>query len=299
MPYLIGDVLNWVRYELNDRIVPPATDGAQWKNQELLAHVNRGIATTCDFDNRAAVQNASYQLVPGTKQTLPGDAIALEHVTRNMGTDGETPGRAITTISEEDMTACRPGWHMDLPGKIVRHIIGNPGDPRRYYIWPPSDGTSYVEIQYPQVPDDTQANYTSATATSAAGSTVVTVASTYGIVVGQGIQSVSNYQAIPTPSGTYFTVLASVASIVGNVITLTQPLLQTVNSGDVLSFSDRFPIPDMYATPVFLYVVGFALAKNTARGDLTKYTTFLNDFGRAVGADEQQLDALKIGAVDQ
>ena len=154
MTIAVADLLGRCRASLLDPVVAPATDGVYWSNAELLGHLNAGTAAIVQLDNKAYVVNAAVKLQAGTRQQLPGDAVALAGVRRNLGSDGATPGRAVSVVRMEQMDAARPGWHADPPTAVVRHCMASEADPRRFYVWPPSDGSGYVEVVYEGVPDD-------------------------------------------------------------------------------------------------------------------------------------------------
>jgi len=101
----------------------------------------------------ASVTNESVALVAGTKQSLPSTGILLIDVVRNMGADGDTPGNSIRIIMRKILDAQVPDWHLTAgAAAIIKHYMFDPRDPTNYYIYPPSDATSQVEIIYSSAP---------------------------------------------------------------------------------------------------------------------------------------------------
>jgi hypothetical protein len=71
-----------------------------------------------------------------------------------------------------------------------------------------------------------------------------------------------------------------------------------VTNTDWISFSDPFPLPDLYAEPVFNFMMAHALAKNSTKGDPSLWQTYWNTFMLLLGADTATIDKLGIGKPD-
>lgn len=136
------------------------TTGVRWDSTELLGWLNSGQREMLIYKPNANVKAQAVKLAAGTRQELPSDAVQLIDVTRNMGTDGVTPGRAIRQTERETLDATRPTWHSDTPSAVVKHFIFNQLDPKAFYSYPPqpATGQGYVEMVYGAVPVDATAN---------------------------------------------------------------------------------------------------------------------------------------------
>jgi hypothetical protein len=136
--------------------------GVRWDSTELLGWLNSGQREMLIYKPNANVKALAVKLAAGTRQSLPDDAVQLIDVTRNMGTDGNTPGRAIRQTQREALDATRPTWHSDTASAVVKHFIFNPLDPKAFYNYPPqpATGQGYVETVYGAVPVDATANST-------------------------------------------------------------------------------------------------------------------------------------------
>lgn len=111
---------------------------------------------------------------------------------------------------------------------------------------------------------------------------------TSGIAIGQTVYALT----APGSIGAGATVL----SVAPNVsVTLSTNLAGAVGAGDVLAFSDRFPLPDLYAEPAYLFVLAHALMKNSAKQDIAKSQFFWALFQQELGIDQQSIERLGIG----
>lgn len=143
----VGTILQDLGIALND------TAFVRWTRTELVSAINeaqRVIATLVPFAN---AQTSVMQLVAGTKQTIPSNAIQLLDVIRNMGTSGTTPGRAIKLVTRESLDAADQDWHSASPSQVATNYIYNPADPRHFYVYPPQPNTAAsVELVCATIP---------------------------------------------------------------------------------------------------------------------------------------------------
>lgn len=301
MAISVQQVINRCRLALID-----PTPWTYWSDQELLGHFNNGVAAVVQVDKKASVVNGSFQLTAGTKQTLPADATALIRPVRNMGADGATPGRAIRMIDMELMNAVRPRWHMDPASMEVRNAMADAEDPRRWYNWPPSDGSNYVEIKYDHVPNDSNVAVFQCTAGANAGVNVIQLSNTAGIAVGQMLMDLSaffvappnqpGYPAMPpstSTSGTTVTAITPNASV-----TLSMNLQGAIAANDWVSFSDAFPLPELYADPVYHFVMAYALDKNSRQANPGRSQDHWQKFMTLLSSDFSTIQNIGIGAPD-
>lgn len=95
----------------------------------------------------AYVLTSSVVLVAGAVQA-PSGAVVIFDVTRNMGTNGTTPGNAITKVEREALDKAYPGWPTETAASTVLHWMPFPDDTKRFWVYPPQPAASqgYVEI---------------------------------------------------------------------------------------------------------------------------------------------------------
>lgn len=145
---LASDIIARVRTQLIDE-----APTRRWTDAELLWWLSDGQRTIAALAPSSVNKVSVVKLVPGTRQTLPADGHMLLTVTRNMGKSGTKPGRAVRVVSREIMDAQNPEWHADPASTDVRNFLYDPQDTRTFFVYPPSNGLGYVEINYAYVPN--------------------------------------------------------------------------------------------------------------------------------------------------
>ena len=141
-------IINKVALELHD------INGLKWTRSELLSWLNDGMRQIVVMQPTATNTVAVVKLIAGTRQTLPGNGWLLFNVVRNMGTDGLTPGRVVRVVSRELLNGFNPNWHFDTAASAARNFIYDLADQTHYFVYPPNDGTGYIEINYSNQPSD-------------------------------------------------------------------------------------------------------------------------------------------------
>jgi hypothetical protein len=127
----------------------------RWTSPELLTHLNDGQRELVALKPDANTVNAVLTLVAGTRQSIPASGVQLFKIVRNMGMDGNTPGRAVTPASMETLDRTRPNWHAEAANAEVQHYMFDPRDPKTFYVTPPQPETpSRIEAVYAASPAD-------------------------------------------------------------------------------------------------------------------------------------------------
>lgn len=124
----------------------------RWSDEVLLAGLNEGQRTLVNLKHDAYTRADVVDVSGGTGHYIPEDSVAFIRLTRNMGSDGKTPGKAIHMISVSQMDLADPDWHVAEKGRQVLHGMFDERDERRFYIWPRVDG--YVELIHTVLPED-------------------------------------------------------------------------------------------------------------------------------------------------
>jgi hypothetical protein len=138
-------------------IVLQDTTNVRWSESELLGWLNDGQREIALLRPDVSNVTASVALVAGTKQALPSTGTMLMKITRNMGTNGTTAGPAVRKVPQDLLDSQRPNWHTDTATAVVQHYTFDLRTPRIYYVWPPSLGTTQVEMVYAAPPADVAA----------------------------------------------------------------------------------------------------------------------------------------------
>lgn len=145
------------------RIILQDEDAVRWPDTEMLGWVNDGQREIVLLKPNAHSKTVTIALSPGTRQTLPDECILLLDVVRNMGTDGQTPSRAIRIALREMLDAQVPDWHSSRPDREarVKHYLYSPEmDAKTFFVWPPQpeppEQTMQVEVMYSASPPEVQ-----------------------------------------------------------------------------------------------------------------------------------------------
>ena len=159
---LVKDVLYRVSVQLHD-ISPQFT---RWTQRELVSALNDGCKAIAKFMPASCSRLDVIKLAPGTRQSIDPILAAnlissdgstpalvqgnyLQSVTRNMGTDGSTPGNAIRIADREVLDVNTPNWHTQT-GNAVSQYTFDPRTPKNFYVSPgvPATTNVWVEISY-------------------------------------------------------------------------------------------------------------------------------------------------------
>lgn len=140
-------------------IILQDTTNVRWPAEELLSWLNDGQREIVLRKPDSYVENENQICVAGTKQSIPSDAIMLIDVVRNMGTNGTTPGRAVTPIDRKILDDQRPNWHTESGVAEVKHFSFDDRDPKHFYVYPPqpSSAFGYLELICSTSPPDVAA----------------------------------------------------------------------------------------------------------------------------------------------
>lgn len=140
------DILNKASVLLQD------TTNVRWPQAELLGWLNDALREIAIARPDQSSKYGNVSLVAGTRQTLPADAIELMRVVRNTGVGGTTPGLAIRKVPQELLDSQIPNWHATAPAATIKHFTYDARDPHHFYVYPPADGTTEVEVLYNAAP---------------------------------------------------------------------------------------------------------------------------------------------------
>ena len=128
--------------------------GVRWTRAELLGWVNAGQRAIALVQPTAANKVVVHKLVAGAKQQLPADGWMLLDVYMSMGATGETPGRSVRVISRNLLEAFDPNWYNAKPTTAPTQYLYDLQDQRTFWVYPPNDGTGYLQLNYAQTPAD-------------------------------------------------------------------------------------------------------------------------------------------------
>lgn len=121
-------------------------DNTTWLPADRLTWINAGVRAICTAKPKASTVTEAITVTAGTtRQAVPASSIALLGLNANMGVDGLTPGRAISTVMADRLAATNPNWRRET-GTAIKHLVVDDRDTGAYYVWPAiKSGTWYVE----------------------------------------------------------------------------------------------------------------------------------------------------------
>ncbi len=142
----VGSLIDLVRRKIIDE------DGDQLTDAELIQLYNLALFRIVTLVTSAYTRTKIIQLLAGAKQTLPEGDFSVVNVLRNMGTDGQTPGRVIRATNMDVLEQIYPEWFTETPQAEVEDWAPVIDYPEQFYVVPPNDGTGYVELQASTTP---------------------------------------------------------------------------------------------------------------------------------------------------
>lgn len=123
--------------EFAKRRVLDTPSGYRYADSEFLDGVNQGLAAMLEQNPVLFGKPVVMPMVPGILQEISEDAEQYLEVSRNMGTDGTTPGRAVRTVPGQALTASNPNWAVEAPSAVIQHAFPSPGSRRHFFVYPP------------------------------------------------------------------------------------------------------------------------------------------------------------------
>lgn len=139
------------------QIVLQDTTAVRWSEPELLGWLNDGQREIVILRPDANATIANTTLVAGTLQTIPAGGYQLLGVIRNMGSSGNTPGRAVRRVDRDTLDSQIPDWHTAASSDTTVHFVFESTVPKRFYVYPPANAGQRLEISYSAAPADVAA----------------------------------------------------------------------------------------------------------------------------------------------
>lgn len=139
------------------RILQDETN-VRWPLTELVDWANDGLREIVLQKPNAKSQTVILPLQEGTYQQLPATYMSLLRVIRNLLSAATSPrqgGRVVRVVNREILDSQRAYWHdtsVTPPTKEVKHVSFDVADPLAFYVFPPNNGTGYVEATVAVVP---------------------------------------------------------------------------------------------------------------------------------------------------
>lgn len=117
-----------------------------WPADELLDRLNEALSATALVKHDFYTVQGFVTLAAGVLQTIPDDGVALLDIVRNAS------GRVITQVDKSLLEEANRFWPAATQETVIEHFTIDPRNPLRFQVFPPSDGTSSVEMFYGATP---------------------------------------------------------------------------------------------------------------------------------------------------
>ncbi|MCK4826182.1 hypothetical protein KA005_61130 [bacterium] len=149
---LARPIITQVAGELND------PSFITWTEADHIANFNSARRQVILVRPDAFSSLESVLLTPGENtHNLPADSLRLLKVTRNMGADGATAGRAIRMVDMESLNTFDRDWPKASKGKtVIRETAYDDRFPTVFNTEPPAHATTavYIEVGVSKLPTD-------------------------------------------------------------------------------------------------------------------------------------------------
>lgn len=138
---LASDILDRVSMQLND------ASRTRWTERMLLNYLTDAMRqTVLNRPDANAVVVVTKLEEHGLRQRVPEGMCMLLKVTRNMGDDGQTPGRPVTMTTREAMDYAESlvPW---FEGSEIEQYAFVQATPQFFWVYPAPVGNVYVELE--------------------------------------------------------------------------------------------------------------------------------------------------------
>lgn len=143
----LADIVTRVKTTLQET----TETGTRWRNQELIEWANESYQSIIQIKPDAATKNVSAALTAGTRQVIPENGLRLIDVIRCLSP--LSSGNSITVCNRRQLDTIRRGWHRESQTLDIEHFIFDEMDPKTFYVYPPAQAGTQVELIYSALPD--------------------------------------------------------------------------------------------------------------------------------------------------
>lgn len=119
-----------------------------WAAGDLLGWLNTAQRLVVLIRPDAKTTRGEITLVDGPHQSIPAEGIRLIKVVRNKD------GRAITLVSEEQLTNFDPNWYEATAKTVQKHYLFDELEPKRFDCYPPAIAGNIVLAVWSAQPTD-------------------------------------------------------------------------------------------------------------------------------------------------
>jgi hypothetical protein len=132
-------------------------DEARWADAELLRWINDSRMAILIRRPVACSKIANFTLAAGTYQSIPADGTQLLDIIRNMGADGNTPGRVIRRTDRQNIDDFDLNWHAATQSAEISQFTYDDRTPKNFFVTPPAIAGTKIMASYAAIPAEVTA----------------------------------------------------------------------------------------------------------------------------------------------
>ncbi|GAB6037125.1 hypothetical protein JCM15519_16840 [Fundidesulfovibrio butyratiphilus] len=150
MAFTAGRIINMVARQLHD------VAHTRWTQDEKLLFLNLAQLQVVTYQPQANAKFKTIPLVAGARQVLSAQDLKLMTIMRNMGADGNTPGRYVAVTDRATLDSSLAQWTTPQAAvsEIESYVVDSRVDAQFFVYPPPSDPGLQVECVVSERPDD-------------------------------------------------------------------------------------------------------------------------------------------------
>lgn len=130
-----------------------------WPVDELLEHISDAQRAIVLLVPEANPKEAVVNLDKGVRQKIPSDGYQLLTVTRNMAGAQLTSesGMAVSPTGRSSLDDAQREWTEEGEERVVTNFLYDVRTRKHFYVYPPNDGTGFLEVFYAKIPTEVSA----------------------------------------------------------------------------------------------------------------------------------------------
>jgi len=119
----------------------------RFDQDDWLKWINDGQAEAAILKPDINVETAVVELQAGPKQVLEAGKTTFIRLTRNMGADGQTPGKAIFPVDMDHFSQLNPDWPTHSTSAEVQLYMFDDKNPMVFWVYPPQPDTGRGQVE--------------------------------------------------------------------------------------------------------------------------------------------------------
>jgi len=130
---------NTIVARVRQTLLDPAPGGT-WIDDELIAHLNAGIAQLIALKPDALPTETDVVMVAGVAQSLGTNGVLFMDCLRNAA------GNKVTVQPIHEFVRVRAGWAQDAQSANTEYVLFDPRLPRTFWVYPPAISETHLPV---------------------------------------------------------------------------------------------------------------------------------------------------------